>query len=1008
MIFNSYNYFFNKHIISYLILIGFIVIFSACGNNSKDFTEQQLTIERAKDVWAFRSILDSRIRMLSIGLNDELWVAYSTETGSFYKAWDEGVQLGGSVYGSSGQPTTKGNIFLKEPEGNPWVIIHDEQEITPEINYKGHTIIDDHITLKYELIFDGNSIEIEEQPEYYKLPRERRGLKREFRTSNMPMDIQLGLKVRLSSITSENDIYTDGLFSSIREESEIVLGGEYKIIYGTLFLNNNDETHLSVAITPKPVVAEEDGEEEKTYQEITVGMMESYGCNTCHGLANDALGPAYMSIAERYENTSETQGILEAKVKEGGYGNWGEIAMIPHPNIPENDVTRLVSYILDLDTGDERATVEFMPESEHTFEFQNKSEGSLFDSGENMGVAFNIYQLDFPLYGVPQIRDDMTPQKSGVANILHVYQSDYESHFSEFERNFAIQAKGFLNISEDAEIDLRLASNDGSRIYINGEMAVETVGNWIDVEAEETLFLEAGKHPFVYEFYDRGGEKKFSLQWRLNGENEYSVVPPEVFTYSGSDIKESKPLTEISRPELEPTIGDKSSLVDVHPSFDLSQARPDHFHPKISGMDFMSDGRMVVSTWDSTGSIYMLEGVQGDNPESIQVKRIAAGFAEPLGLKVVDDEVYVLQKQELTKLIDLNNDGVTNEYRNVNNEWTSTDNHHEFAFGLVYKDGYFYGALSVAVEGPGPSAPNQAPHRGKVFKISKEDGTISYIADGLRTPNGIGFGVDNEIFIADNQGDWLPANKIIHLREGAFYGNMAVVDSNESSEVSEMPPVVYLEHDKIGNSPSQPAPLNVGPYQNQMIHGDVTHGGIKRVFAEKVDGEYQGAVFRFSQGLEAGVNRLIWGPDNALYVGGVGNGGNWGQYGKLRYGLQKMTYNGESTFEMLAVRAKSVGIEIEFTEPLRTGVGESINDYTIKQWWYLPTANYGGPNMDEKELDIENIRISPDRKKVTLELSEMKKGHVIYIRLNRDTMISTDGKNLWTTEAWYTMNNIPD
>ena len=49
--------------------------------------------------------------------------------------------------------------------------------------------------------------------------------------------------------------------------------------------------------------------------------------------------------------------------------------------------------------------------------------------------------------------------------------------------------------------------------------------------------------------------------------------------------------------------------------------------------------------------------------------------------------------------------------------------------------------------------------------------------------------------------------------------------------------------------------------------------------------------------------RSTSGPDGAIYVGGLGAGGNWGQDGKLTYGLQKLTPNGTSTFDMLAMRA---------------------------------------------------------------------------------------------------------
>ena len=40
---------------------------------------------------------------------------------------------------------------------------------------------------------------------------------------------------------------------------------------------------------------------------------------------------------------------------------------------------------------------------------------------------------------------------------------------------------------------------------------------------------------------------------------------------------------------------------------------------------------------------------------------------------------------------------------------------------------------------------------------------------------------------------------------------------------------------------------------------------------------------------------------------------------------------------MLAVRAKSNGVEIEFTEPLKEGDGWESGDYLIHQWYYLPT-----------------------------------------------------------------------
>ena len=232
------------------------------------------------------------------------------------------------------------------------------------------------------------------------------------------------------------------------------------------------------------------------------------------------------------------------------------------------------------------------------------------------------------------------------------------------------------------------------------------------------------------------------------------------------------------------------------------------------------------------------------------------------------------------------------------------------------------------------------------------------------------------------------------------------MDFEGTADLKEDLPVVWLPQDEIGNSPSTPMALEDGIYKGQMIHGEVTHGGVKRVFVEKVDGEYQGAVFRFIQGLEGGVNRMIYGPDGALYVGCIGNPGNWAQTGKNWYGVQRLKYNNKSTFEMLAVRAKSNGVEIEFTEPLKIGDGWNKSDYEIKQWRYEPTENYGGPKLDEKNLRIKSVNVSEDRKKVFLELGGMQANRVVYVRL-KNHFVSDMDHELWTTEAWYTMNAIP-
>jgi cytochrome c len=338
--------------------------------------------------------------------------------------------------------------------------------------------------------------------------------------------------------------------------------------------------------------------------------------------------------------------------------------------------------------------------------------------------------------------------------------------------------------------------------------------------------------------------------------------------------------------------------------------------------------------------------VETGDTNRITVKRFAAGLAEPLGLEVVNGEIYVLQKHELTKLIDHNGDDIADEYASICSNWGATADFHEFAFGLVYKDGYFYATMSMAMRLM--SNEKQLPDRGAVLKIGM-DGRYEKVIYGLRQPNGINYGPDNSIFITDNQGQWLPASKLIHVKQGEYHGmQWGRIDTLSASPPMAMP-AIWMPENEATNSPSQPVLVPDGPYKGQMLHGDVTAGGIQRDYIEKINGEYQGCLFRFTQGLETGVNRLCFGKDGALYIGGLGLVGGWSYNGK-QWGLQKMKYNGKPTFEMLAIRAKPYGFEIEMTEAISRNEKIDPDKITIQQWWYLPTASYGGPKMNLEKL----------------------------------------------------------
>ena len=623
------------------------------------------------------------------------------------------------------------------------------------------------------------------------------------------------------------------------------------------------------------------------------------------------------------------------------------------------------------------------------------------------GVSLRVYDSTEHLTSVPQLVEGQTPNYSVLLPKVDLTDAD----FGPAEENFYATVDAFLTVGEPGTYTFKLRSDDGSVLWIGGQMVIDYDGPH-SAERYKTADVEmkAGTVPIKVMMFQEGGDRRLLLEWKRPGEEGYSVVPTYALSTEADQVRVTSPgpkkmildpRTYAGRP------GDGEPLKGVNPCFDLTTLNTGDFKPKVGGMDFLPDGRLAVCTWDPEGGVYLLDGVTGEQVDSkkIKITRFADGLAEPLGLKVVDGKIYVLQKQELTELEDTTGDGHADVYKSVSEGWNVTANFHEFAFGLVHKDGYFYATLAVALNPGGHTTDVQTPGRGECIKIDPKTGGYETVAAGLRTPNGIGLGPDDEIFVMDNQGDWLPSSKLLHIEPGRFF-NAHITPDSPLAKNPVTPPVLWLPQGEIGNSPSQFVMVNDGPFKGQMLHGDVTHGGIKRDFLEKVDGEYQGAVFRFSQGMYAGVNRLCWGPDGDLYVGEIGSTGNWGDGSGHRFGLQKLHFNGKLAFEMLAVRAKSNGLEIEFTKPLGEGLGWDPEDYKLSQWHYEPTNTYGGPKIDEQEVKVTSATVSADRKKVFLELDGLTPKNVVYLHV-MPTVLDEGNDRLWSTEAWYTLNAIP-
>jgi hypothetical protein len=269
-----------------------------------------------------------------------------------------------------------------------------------------------------------------------------------------------------------------------------------------------------------------------------------------------------------------------------------------------------------------------------------------------------------------------------------------------------------------------------------------------------------------------------------------------------------------------------------------------------------------------------------------------------------------------------------------------------------------------------------------------------------------------DVFVTDNQGNWIGTCRLNHLQEGKFYGfpssKPAMKKVHSAEEVE--PPVLWLPR---ALSPSASGIETIetdafGPFKGQMLIGDFQNSILMRAFLEKVNGKWQGVVFPFAKGFLSGVNRLAMGPDGKLYVGGGKR--TWSTAAPKEYSLDRVSFTGKMPFEVSEVRALKDGFELRFTKSLELEPARDGENYLVKQFSYKYHEDYGSPEFDHEgkvgasEVKVEAAEVSADGRKVRLKLPNLKTGFVTSFQL---AVNSAEDEDLRNDTFYYTLNEKP-
>ena len=397
-----------------------------------------------------------------------------------------------------------------------------------------------------------------------------------------------------------------------------------------------------------------------------------------------------------------------------------------------------------------------------------------------------------------------------------------------------------------------------------------------------------------------------------------------------------------------------------------------------------------------------------------------------------------MQRSELTRISDTNQDGVADSYETVAKGWGVTGHYHEYAYGPeLDPEGNLWLTLNIGLGLKGDQLKRTIQHptlkyrqglwRGWGMKVTPA-GKLIPVCAGMRSPSGIGRNAAGDMFYTDQQGNWVAAGSLHHLREGAFYHHAEALASSgqPGSPITGVesvpnglplpqaikqfkqlvPPAVWFPYKKAGQSATDivldSSEGKFGPFADQLFVGEFTQASVHRVFLEKVGGEYQGACFPFRSRFASAVLRLEQGHDGSMFVGLTNRG--WSSLGIASYGLQRLVWTGKTPFEIKEMRATKEGFDLEFTKPVESESAMDAKSFQMSSYTYLYHSTYGSDEIQKKNLKVTPVGLSDDQHTLSLKVDGRRE--LFVHELVAKGLKSEEGTPLLHPEAYYTLNTI--
>lgn len=355
------------------------------------------------------------------------------------------------------------------------------------------------------------------------------------------------------------------------------------------------------------------------------------------------------------------------------------------------------------------------------------------------------------------------------------------------------------------------------------------------------------------------------------------------------------------------------------------------------GLGFVPDGSALVCTMH--GDVWRVTGFEYPSKQATWT-RFASGLHQCQGMIVDQGGIFVLGRDQITRLYDFNEDGEADFYECFSNAFQTSSAGHDFICGLERDEaGYLY-----------TSSGNQG-----IVRISPDGESADVVATGFRNPDGIGRTADGFITVPCSEGSWTPASMICGFRPAAVdSGKPAPFFGYRGPRNGQPPelPLVYLPRG-VDNSAGGQQVVNSdrwGPLKDQLLHFSFGTGSHLLILKDEVDGQVQGAAVPLPGEFLSGIHRGRFNPkDGQLYVTGMQG---WGSYTPQHGCFQRVRYTGDAVQTPKGFHVYRNGVMVEFSDKLDPSIVGDLKNHFAQCWNYRYSGAYGSPEFSTKHAGM--------------------------------------------------------